>query len=115
MPESDESESDVNLARLFAETRHAPSAEEFVATVAQRIARERRRWAVRKLFIAVVLAGAALAATPYVTEGSLAIGDRLAGGLPAVSAAAASSPIAWACAVAIAVWALRRPRAAKGR
>jgi len=108
-------ESDAHLTRLFAETRHVLSAEEFVANVTQRIARERRRGTVRKVLIAGVLAGVAVAATPYVTEGSLAIGDRLAGGVPAVAAAATSSPIGWVCAIAIAVWALRRARATTGR
>lgn len=104
MPESDDL-----LMRLFAEARAPRAGDEFVASVAARIGRARLRGRVARIAAFALLAALAVAATPYVAEGSLALADRLASGLPALGAALVS-PVGWAASVVIALWSLRRLR-----
>jgi hypothetical protein len=101
------SHSDEDLIRLFAETHRSLPAEEFVTSVMTRIGRERQRRVLRRLTLALIVAVAAAAATPFVAEGSLEIGNRFVDGLAAFGAAL-GSPAGWVCSIVVAVWASYR-------
>jgi len=104
------SEFDDTLTRLFAEARETLPDEDFLRNVAMRMRHAHRRRAVRQAAFATAAAGVAAALTPYVAEGSLAVASHLGAWLPAFEDALAS-PIAWACALAVAAWNMRRRRA----
>jgi len=101
------SHSDQDLTRHFAEAHHPLPAEEFVSNVMTRIGRERQRRMRRKAALALLVAVVAAAATPYVAEGSLALGGGLFDALAAFGAAL-GSPAGWACSIAVGAWALSR-------
>lgn len=91
---------DQDLTRLFAQTDRVLPAEGFVANVMTRIGRERQRRMHRKLTLALFLVVAGAAATPYVAEGSLIVGDRLFDGLAAFGVVL-GSPAGWVCSLAV--------------
>lgn len=90
------------LTRLFASTREAPTDDHFVAAVTVRMERERRRRPIKLAALAVAGSGIALALTPYVAAGSLAVAIHFGAWL--------TSPMGWACSLGIAAWVLRRAR-----
>lgn len=103
------SEFDDTLSRLFAESREALPAEDFLRSVATGMTHGRRRRAIRRTTLAIAAAGVAVAATPYVAAGTLAVASHLGEWLPALGNALAS-PVAWLCSVAVTAWGLRRAR-----
>jgi hypothetical protein len=103
------SEFDDTLTQLFAEARQPLAAEDFLQSVATRISHGRRRRAIGRTALAVAAGGVAVAATPYVAAGSLAVVSHLGEWLPALAHALAS-PVVWACSAAVAAWGLRRAR-----
>jgi hypothetical protein len=100
-------EFDDTLTRLFAETRQAPPADDFLASLTSRMERERRRRAIGLAISATVAAALAIVLTPYVAEGSLAAANHLGAWLPAIGNALAS-PLTWLCSLAIAAASRRR-------
>ena len=104
------SEHDEQLLRRFAETRAPEGDEEFVASVAVRIGRARLRRSVTRIGTFAALLALAVAATPYVADGSLALAGRLVSATPALGNALAS-PAGWAGSAVIALWCFRRFRA----
>jgi len=104
------SEHDDRLLRLFAETRAAERDEEFVASVAVRIRRARLRRSITRIGTFAAFVALAVAATPYVAEGSLALAGRLVSVTPALGNTLAS-PAGWAGSAVIALWCFRRFRA----
>ena len=103
------SEPDDLLMRLFAEARAPERDEEFVASVAIRIGRARRRGTIARIGAFAALLALAVAATPYVAEGSLALAGRLVSATPALGSAL-TSPAGWAGSAALALWCFRRFR-----
>jgi hypothetical protein len=103
------SEFDDTLTQLFAEAREALPAEEFLQRVAIGVGRARRRRAIGRTALTVAAGGVAVAATPYVAAGSLAVVGHLGEWLPAFAHALAS-PVTWLCSVTVAAWGLRRAR-----
>lgn len=103
------SEFDDTLTQLFAEARESLPAEDFLQSVATRVSHARRRRAIRRIALAIAAAGVAVAATPYVAVGSLAIVSHLGEWLPALANGLPSS-VVWLCSVAVALWGLRRAR-----
>lgn len=91
-------EFDDTLTRLFAETRESLPDEEFLQRCASGVRRARRRRSLRRAAVATAAAGIAVAVTPYVVTGSLAV------------AAGPTSPVVWICSLAVAAWAQRRSR-----
>jgi hypothetical protein len=104
-------EFDDTLTRLFAETRGTPPADDFLAGVTSRMERERRRRSIKLAAWATAAGAVAVALTPYVAEGSLAVASRLGAWLPSAGNALAS-PVAWLCALTVAAWGLRRAKGA---
>jgi hypothetical protein len=102
-------EFDDTLTQLFAEAREALPAEDFLQRVATGVSRARRRRAIGRAALALAAGGVAVAATPYVAAGSLAVASHLGEWLPTLAHALAS-PVVWLCAVAVAAWGLRRAR-----
>lgn len=102
-------EFDDTLSRLFAEARQYPPAEDFLEKVAVRVSHTRRRRAFARGALATVAAAVAIAATPYVSLGSLAAARHLGMWLPAFGDAL-TSPIAWVGYLAVAAWSIRRAR-----
>jgi hypothetical protein len=100
------SEPDDQLLRLFAKTRAPEEGEEFVASVAVRISRARLRSRIARIGAFAALLALAVAATPYVAEGSLALAGRLASATPALGHALVS-PAGWAGSAAFALWCFR--------
>lgn len=103
------SEPDELLVELFSEARAPTGSDEFVASVAARIGRARLRGTLARIGSVAALAALALAATPYIAEQSLVLGDRIASALPALGNALAS-PLGWVGGSLIALWYLRRLR-----
>ncbi len=103
------SEPDDQLLRLFAEMRAPERGEEFVASVAVRIGHARRGRTIARIGAFAALLALAVAATPYVAEGSLALTGRLASATPALGNALAS-PAGWIGSLAISLWCFRRFR-----
>jgi hypothetical protein len=103
------SEFDDTLTQLFAATREPLPAEDFLQGVATRVSHARRRRAVGRAALALAAAGVAVAATPYVAAGSLAVVSHLGEWLPALANTLAS-PVVWLCSMAAAAWGLRRAR-----
>jgi hypothetical protein len=100
-------EPDDTLIRLFAEAQARLPADDFLQGVTRRMERERRRRGIKLVTMTAAAGGLAIAATPYVARGSIVVADHLGIWLPAVGGAL-TSPIGWACSVAIAAWSLRR-------
>lgn len=88
------SEFDDTLTRLFAEAREALPPDDFLENVARQMGHSRRRRALRRAAAAIAAAGVAVALTPFVVEGSLAVASHLGNALAA--------PIAWFCSLALA-------------
>lgn len=105
---------DDTLTRLFAETRQAPPADDFLASLISRMERERRRRAIGLAMSATVAAALAIVSTPYVAEGSLAAASHLGAWLPAIGNALAS-PIAWLFALVLVGNTLTRGRRLRPR
>jgi hypothetical protein len=103
------SEPDEKLLRLFAATRAPERGEEFLAGVAVRITRARLRRRIARIGAFAALVALAVAATPYVAEGSLALAGRLVNATPALGDALAS-PAGWTASAAFALWGFRRFR-----
>ncbi len=103
------SEFDDTLTQLFAAGRESLPAEDFLRRVATGVSQARRRRAIRRTALALAAAGVAVAATPYVAAGSLAVVSHLGEWLPALANALAS-PAVWLCSLAVAAWGLRRAR-----
>jgi hypothetical protein len=103
------SEFDDTLTQLFAEARETLPAEDFLQRVAADLNHARRRRAIGSAAPTLVAGGLAVAATPYVAEGSLAAVSHLGAWLPAL-AHGLTSPVVWLCSVAAAAWGLRRVR-----
>lgn len=87
-------ELDDTLTRLFAEAQETLPEEAFVRRVAVRVRHARRRRGFWQAALAAAGAGLAVAATPYVAEGSLTVASHLGNAL--------ASPVCLACALAIA-------------
>ncbi len=102
-------EFDDTLTRLFAEAQEPLAAGDFLEDVAACMNRERPRRAIRRAALAAAATGLAIALTPYLAEGSLTVASHLGAGLAAIGNALAS-PVGWACALAVAVWSMRRAR-----
>jgi hypothetical protein len=100
-------EFDDTLTRLFAEAREPLPEEDFLENVAVRLSQARRRRAIRQAALATAAAGLAVAVTPRVAAGSLAVASHLSTWLPAFGNVLAS-PLCWACSLAVAAWGLRR-------
>lgn len=100
-------EFDDTLARLFAEARETHPEEDFLQHVAVRLARARRRRAIKRVVLAAIAAGLAVAVTPYVAAGSLDVARHLGAWLPAIGNAL-GSPVCLACSLAVAAWGIRR-------
>jgi len=100
-------EFDDTLTRLFADTREALPAEDFLEHVAAGMNHELRRRAIKRTAVAVAAAGVAVVLTPYIVEGSLGFVSHLGTWLPAIGNAL-TSPIGWACSLAFAAWGVRR-------
>ena len=103
------SEPDDQLLRLFANTRAPEKGEEFVRSVAVRIGRARLRRTSARIGAFAALLALAVAMTPYVAEGSLALAGRLVSASPALGNALVS-PAGWVASTAIALWLFRRLR-----
>jgi hypothetical protein len=103
------SEFDDTLTQLFAAARESLPDEDFLQEVATRVSHARRRRAIGRAALTLAAAGAAVAATPYVAAGSLAVVSHLGEWLPALANALAS-PVVWLCTLAVAAWGLRRAR-----
>ena len=97
------SEFDDTLTQLFAEAREPLPAEEFLQSVATGLGQARRRRTIGRAVIALAAAVVAIAATPYVAMGSLAVASHLGKSLP-VLAGALTSPVVWLCSAALTVW-----------
>lgn len=94
------SEFDDTLTQLFAAARESLPAEDFVESVATHVSQARRKRAIGRAALTLAAAGLAVAATPYVAAGSLAV----------VSHLAPSSPVLSLCSMALAAWGVRRAR-----
>jgi hypothetical protein len=103
------SEFDDTLTQLFAEARKSLPAEDFLQRVATDLSQARRRRAIGRTALTLAAGGVALAATPHVAAGSLAVVSHLGEWLPAL-AHGLTSPVVWMCSVAAAAWGLRRMR-----
>lgn len=103
------SEFDATLTQLFAAAPESLPAEDFLRSVATGVSRVRRRRAVTRTALTLAAAGVAVAATPYVAAGSLAVASHLGEWLPALGNAL-PSPVVWLGSVAAAAWGLRRLR-----
>jgi ABC-type transporter Mla subunit MlaD len=97
------SEFDDTLTQLFAEARQSLPAEEFLRSVATALDQARRQRAIRRAVLTLAAAAVAVAATPYVAAGSLAVASHFGKWLPPLADSLAS-PVVWLCAVAVAAW-----------
>jgi hypothetical protein len=88
------SEFDDTLTRLFAEARETLPPDDFLENVARRMSHARRRRAIGQTAVAIAAVAVAIALTPYVAEGSLAVASHLGNAL--------GSPIVWIGALAVA-------------
>jgi hypothetical protein len=102
-------ELDDNLRRLFAEAEETLPAAAFLEMAAGRVRQMRRRRAISRTALATAGVGAAIAVTPYVVEGSLLAASHAGMWAPGLGNAL-TSPIGWACSLAVAAWGLRRAR-----
>jgi hypothetical protein len=100
-------EPDDTLIRLFADAQASLPAADFLQGVLCRMERERRRRGIKLVTMTAAAGGLAIALTPYVVRGSVAVAAYLGMWLPAIGGALAS-PIGWAGSLAIAAWSLRR-------
>lgn len=100
-------EFDDTLRRLFAEARENPPADDFLQKAAVRISHARRRRAIARVAVTTAAVGLVVAATPYVTAGSLTVASHLGAWLPAFGNSL-TSPAAWIGYLAVAGWSIRR-------
>ena len=103
------SEFDDTLTQLFAEARQSLPAEDFLRRVATDVSHARRRRVIGRSALTLAAAGLAVAATPYVAEGSLAAVSHVGAWLPALGHGL-TSPLVWLGALAAAALGLRRVR-----
>jgi hypothetical protein len=102
-------EFDDTLSRLFAEAQETLPAADFLETAAARMRHARRRHTIKQAVFATAGAGIAVALTPDVVEGSLTAAGHLGVWLPALGNAL-TSPIGWACSLALAAWGVRHAK-----
>lgn len=100
-------ELDDPLTRLFAEAREPLPSEDFLQSLALRMDRARRGRTLRRAALTAAAAGLAVALTPYVAEGSLTVASHVGVWVPALGNAL-TSPVGWACSLALGAWELRR-------
>jgi hypothetical protein len=100
-------ESDETLSRLFAEAQAHLPADDFLERVHYRMQQEKRRRGIKLIVMTAAAGGLAVAATPYVASGSIAVAAHLGIWLPAIVGVLAS-PIGWAGSLAVAAFSLNR-------
>jgi uncharacterized protein (DUF2062 family) len=102
-------ELDDTLTRLFAEARETLPPEDFLESVALRMNHGRRERALKRAALMTVAAGLGIAVTPFIAEGSLTVASHLGVWLLALGNAL-TSPLGWACSLAVGAWGVRRAR-----
>ena len=96
-------EFDDTLTRLFAEARETLPAEDFLQRTAVRLSQARRRRSIKRVILSMAAAGLAVALTPQVVAGSLAVASHVVAWLPSFGNEL-TSPIGSLCALAVVAW-----------